>query len=370
MDTVVPTAAEVDKIQKTEQEDRPLVSIVVPGYNEAAIAGANLQSICNYMEGLEDRYRWELIFVDDGSSDGTGEIADAFAKGRGNVQVVRHMTNFRMGQALRSAFNYSRGDYIVTMDLDLSYSLDHIEKLLTKMLETKARVVVASPYMNGGKTSDVPWLRRKLSRWANRYLSFTAQGNLSTLTGMVRAYDGRFIRSLSLKSMDTEINEEIIYKTQLLNARIVEIPAHLDWGFQKAAGRGGGSSLKIFKKIISCAFSGFIFKPFMFFVAPGLLLMVVSFYPLAWALIHTVTHYRMLSSSPAPGRLDYLFSDAIAAAFIQSPHSFLVGGFTLMLALQLISLGIIALQSKRYFEDLFHLGTSIYRNSKENVRAF
>ena len=48
---------------------------------------------------------------------------------------------------------------------------------------------------------------------------------------MVRVYDGRFLRSLDLRAMDTEINTEILYKAQILHARIVEIPAHLDWSF-------------------------------------------------------------------------------------------------------------------------------------------
>ena len=62
---------------------------------------------------------------------------------------------------------------------------------------------------------------------------------------------------------------------------------------------------------------------------------------------------------------DYRFSDAIAAAFRQAPHAFIVGGISLMVALQLISLGILALQSKRYFEELFHLTSTIYRHNKE-----
>jgi hypothetical protein len=179
---------------------------------------------------------------------------------------------------------------------------------------------------------------------------------------MVRVYDAKFLRSINLTSMDAEINEEIIYKAQMLGARIVEMPAHLNWNFQKTAGGTRRSSVKIFKKIISCLISGFVFRPFMFFIIPGVTLLLFSFYPLAWAFIHTFNRYQRL---PA-GRFDYRFSDAIAAAFSQSPHSFLVGGFTLMLSFQLISLGILAFQNKRYFEELFHLSTTFYKNNREN----
>jgi hypothetical protein len=176
---------------------------------------------------------------------------------------------------------------------------------------------------------------------------------------MVRAYDRKFINILNTKAMDMAINSEIIYKAQLLRAKIIEIPAHLDWGIQKTAGNGRSSSMRILWNILSCLFSGFIFRPFMFFILPGLALTVLSLYPLIWAFIHTITYFQKLTNQS--GSLDYRLSDAFAAAFSLSPHSFIVGGFALIVAIQLISLGILALQKKRYFEELFHLETTIYR---------
>jgi len=344
---------------------KPLVSIVVPGYNEAENLGKNLARLCEYMESLEDTYRWELIFVNDGSTDETGEVAEMFAKTRSNVRVLHHIKNFRLGQALRYAFNNCNGEYIVTMDSDLSYSPDHIERLLNKLRETRAKIVIASPYMKGGHVSNVPWKRRKLSIWANRFLSLTAQGgNLSTFTGMVRAYDGKFLKTLNLKAMGMEINAEVIYKAMLLRALIVEIPAHLDWGFQKSRDTGRRSSMRILKTIVSYLLSGFFFRPFMFFVIPGFLLMLTSVYPFSWVFIHTVVNYRNLSSSF--NAFDLRLSAAVAAAFQQSPHSFIIGSITLVLGIQLSSLGILALQSKHYFEELFSLGTTLYRYNREN----
>jgi glycosyltransferase involved in cell wall biosynthesis len=222
---------------------KPLVSVVVPAFNEAAIVEKNLAALCRYMEGLEDEYRWEIVLVNDGSSDGTGRLGEAFAGTRSNITVLHHPVNFGLGQALKFAFKHCRGEYIVTMDLDLSYSTDHIRRLLTRIRETRAKVVVTSPYMEGGHISNVPWLRRTLSVWANRFLSATAKGSLSTLTGMVRAYDARFLRTLDLRAMGMEINPEIIYKAMMLRARIEEIPAHLDWRLQNAAGPKRKSSM-------------------------------------------------------------------------------------------------------------------------------
>ena len=60
-----------------------------------------------------------------------------------------------------------------------------------------------------------------MSRGANRLLGLADGGGLRTLTGMVRVYDGPFLRSLDLRAVDTDINTEIIYKARLLHARIV-----------------------------------------------------------------------------------------------------------------------------------------------------
>lgn len=344
------------------QTFKPLVSLVVPAYNEAPIMEKNLTALCQYMESVEDNYRWEMIVINDGSTDETGQLAEAFAKTRDNIRVLHHPRNFGLGQALRSAFRRCRGDYIVTVDLDLSYAPSYIQQLVEKMRESKAKVVAASPYMKGGKISNVPCLRRILSVWANRFLSITAKGNLSTLTGMVRAYDRKFLSKLSLKSMGMEINPEIIYKTMLLNGSIEEIPAHLDWKLQKAEEIKRRSSMKILRQMVSILLSGFLFRPVTLFLFPGFVLLLFALYADAWVLIHFFEHY---SNLPQYSRFDIRASAAVIAAFNGAPHTFIVGGLASILSIQLISLGILALQSKSYFEEIFHLGTSLYAAVQE-----
>ncbi len=342
--------------------ERPFVSIVVPAYNEAAVVERNLTALCQYMAFLEGEYRWEVIVINDGSRDGTGELAEAFAKGRDNVRVFHHFVNFGLGQALRYAFKHCRGDYIVTLDMDLSYSPDHIATLLAKIRETRARVVIASPYMEGGRLSNVPYVRRVLSRWANRFLSWVAPGKFSTLTGMVRAYDRRFLQSLNLKSMGMEVNPEIIYKALLLRARIEKVPAHLNWGARKAEGGGRKSSMKVPWNTLFVLFWGYLFRPSVFFLIPGFALLLFAFYVNVWMFIHFFEQYQTLS------QYDWFLdraSFAVIAAFQRFPHTFVLGGVALMLAVQLISLGIVVLQSKRYFEEIFHLGTTLYRLHQE-----
>jgi glycosyltransferase involved in cell wall biosynthesis len=355
-----------DKRETARGGYKPLVSLVVPAYNEAVMLEKNLATLCRYMETLEDRYRWEVIVVDDGSIDETGKLADAFSETRGNVRVLHHTINFGLGQAFRFAFANCRGDYIVTLDSDLSYSPDHIEKLLMKIRETRAKIVVTSPYTEGGKISNVPWLRRIFSICANRFLSLAAKSGLSTLTSMVRVYDSRFLRTLNLRSMGMEINPEIIYKAMLLRARIEEIPAHLDWQLQASVGVKRRSSMRMLHHTLSVLIAGFVFRPFFFFIFPGFLLFLVSLYADSWVLIHSFNFYQELSQYNSVGTRA---SAAVAAAFNLAPHTFIIGGMTMMLAIQLISLGILALQSKNYFEEIFNLGSTIYRLTRNDERS-
>ena len=342
-----------------ESTDKPFVSVVIPGYNEASIVKENLEILCRYLETIEDRYRWEVVVVDDGSTDGTGEIADNFAKARDNVRVLHHFTNFNVGQALKFGFNHCCGDYIVSMDMDLSYGPEHIGRLLDTIREKRAKIVIASPYMKGGKVASVPRLRKTLSISANKFLSFTARGSLSTLTGMVRAYDRKFLQSLSLRSTDVSINAEIIYKAMLLRARILEIPGTLDWNPKKDPHFRRKSSIRIKRSIIAYLLSGFAFRPFIFFIFPGLFLALIAAFSFFWVFAHTISQLSYLP--PSVESFWIRLSAAVALAFQQAPHTFLIGGVSLMLSIQLISLGILSMQNKKQFEELFYLGTNIYK---------
>ncbi len=335
-------------------DPRPLVSLIVPAYNEESILSGSLARLLAHLDSLAGDYRWEVLVVDDGSRDATGELAEAFAAQHPDVRVFHHPRNLGPGQAFRTAFAHYRGDYVITLDVDLSYAPEHIPRLLSHIRETGADVVAASPYMRGGRLSNIPWLRRALSVAANRFLKLAARGSLSTLTSMMRIYDGGFLRRLSLRSAGMEISPEIIYKSMLLQGRIEEIPGHLDWGQQHAAPRR--SSMKILRHTVAVLLSGFLFRPVMFFILPGLALLALSVYANGWVVAHVVEQWSAMAQHA--GLLKQLSASA-AAAFTVAPHTFIIGGMTLILAVQLLGLGILALQSKSYFEEVYHLGSTM-----------
>ncbi len=353
---------------------RPLISLVVPAYNEASILEKNLALLCQYMLQLETEFRWEILLINDGSRDETPMLADAFAAAVPQVRVIHHRRNGGLGQALRTGFTHAQGDYVVTLDLDLSYSPDHIGRLVRRMQQTGAKVVVASPYMNGGRVSNVPRMRLWLSVWANRFLSLAAKRDVATLTGMVRVYDQDFLRSLHPRSMGMDINPEILHKAKLLNAQVDEIPAHLHWlpqetpprpakptqaptGRKPASQAVRRSSMKILRHTWSIFFYGFLFRPVMFFFLPSLLCLGLGGYAGLWAIAHSWSSYQSLRTAGTQADP----TEAVAIAFQGHPHSFVIGGLLLMIGVQLLSLAVLSVQSKYYFEEIFHLGTAIHR---------
>jgi glycosyltransferase involved in cell wall biosynthesis len=182
----------------------PFLSIILPCYNEEVILELNVKTIQEYLKRKASKYIWEILIIDDGSKDNTGEIADKIAEYDNHIRVVHHPTNLNLGNALKTGFRNVKGEIIVVIDVDLSYSVDYIERMVDKLIETSADIVIASPYMKGGKVTAVPFCRRIMSKWVNYFMSVSAQDKYHTFTGMVRAYRATFIRSVNLKTRDYE----------------------------------------------------------------------------------------------------------------------------------------------------------------------
>jgi dolichol-phosphate mannosyltransferase len=106
------------------------LSVVVPCHNEEANLSALYQAICDALEGVA----FELLLVDDASSDGTAGIAENLSSGDGRVQVLRLIRNAGHQAALRAGMRASKGRFVATLDADL----EHPPRFLREMLE-KAR---------------------------------------------------------------------------------------------------------------------------------------------------------------------------------------------------------------------------------------
>jgi glycosyltransferase involved in cell wall biosynthesis len=352
----------VDEVLNASRRERPLVSLVLPAFNEASVLRDHVLILLSYLKTLIHRFRFEVIIVNDGSSDQTGAIATQLAEEFDGIRVFEHPRNFGLGQALKTGFAQCRGQYVVVLDIDLSYGPEHIGLLLDRITKTDARLVLASPYMRGGRVVDVPWLRVFFSRVANWFLARASGQNISTMTCMVRAIDGRFLRSLHLRSTGMDVMPEMIHKAKLLHATIEEVPAELNWERQNRLGGRRRSSLRLVRQIVGTTVAGFILRPFTFLLVPGLLLLAFAAYVNTWMVIHFIDAYVELGASPDTADR---ISAAVAFAYQRYPHTFIVGLLSLMLAMQLMGMALLSLQNKKYFDELFHLGSTLLRERRE-----
>lgn len=113
------------------------LSIIIPMYNEAPIIASTVRTLAAAMESADLPGRYEILFSDDGSSDGCGEIAEKNARELsltcGEIRVVRSEENRGKGHAVRLGMRASRGEYCVFTDCDLAYGTDILHEMAARM---------------------------------------------------------------------------------------------------------------------------------------------------------------------------------------------------------------------------------------------
>lgn len=225
------------------------ISVIIPMYNEELVIVESINRLVNTLSQLEDS--WELILVNDGSTDETLKLANEESKKHPNVKVVSYIPNRGRGKALRTGFANAEGDLIVTTEADSSWGEGIIIKLLEELKKENVDIVIASPHRYGGGFKNVPFHRRFLSRVGNKILGLAFGRDLTTTTGMTRGYKREVIDTLNLESDGKEIHLEIISKALALGYNIVEIPGVVEWKKDEKGKLKRRSSFKVGRLIIS-----------------------------------------------------------------------------------------------------------------------
>ncbi len=209
---------------------RRRATLALPVYNERPRIRSTLEQISEHVIKEMADYDWEVVVVDDGSHDATlDEVVLAAEDLDLPILVLAHEFNCGLGSTLSTIFRVSRGEIIVAVDADLTYSIEHVKRLVDVWELTGAAVVVASPYASGGSTRAVPRSLEVRSRMANRYLAAMTGSRVATFTGIVRAYDGEFVRSLPPLRGGANANIAVLHEAWRQRLEVVEMPAELDW---------------------------------------------------------------------------------------------------------------------------------------------
>ncbi|MFH1055321.1 MAG: polyprenol monophosphomannose synthase [Candidatus Altiarchaeota archaeon] len=187
-------------------------SVVVPTYNEVK----NLKGL---VEDILSNADVEVVVVDDGSPDGTGELADQLAVTYG-IKVIHRKGKLGLSSAILDGLNASSGEIIGVMDADFSHPPRLIPKLIQPILNGDAGMVFASRYIEGGGVENWPIMRRLTSRGAKMLAR--------PLTGVRDCMSGYFflrrevIEGVKLDAVGFKIGLEILVKGKY--GRVVEVP--------------------------------------------------------------------------------------------------------------------------------------------------
>ena len=196
--------------------------VIVPTFNERE----NIEILLADLLALPiDLY---VIVVDDGSPDGTGELADHWAAKTDRVQVIHRASKLGLGTAYIAGFKraLSAGfDRIMTMDADFSHHPRYIPAMIE--LSRECDMVIGSRYVKGGGTLNCTFKRRALSRGANMFAKMTLGLRARDCTAGFRCYRHEVLESIELDSIFSNGYSfliEMIYYVQRRGWQIGEVP--------------------------------------------------------------------------------------------------------------------------------------------------
>lgn len=197
-----------------QEKDDDLLSVIVPVFDESENLDPFVESLLAVMK--QEGYRYELVFVNDGSTDDSAEKLDAIAQREPQCKVVHFRRNFGQTAAMMAGLDYSRGDIVIPIDADLQNDPADIPRLLAKLDEGYDLV---SGWRQNRKDAK---LTRKLPSWlANKLISRISGVHLSDYGCTLKAYRRSVVSDLKLYG---EMHRFLPIYASWSGARTTEIP--------------------------------------------------------------------------------------------------------------------------------------------------
>lgn len=198
--------------------------VVLPTYQEAE----NIADVLTRIRAsVPDAH---ILVVDDGSPDGTADLAEAVAADLGSIDVLRRAEKSGLGPAYRAGFAWGLAaghDVLIEMDADLSHDPQVLPELIAAVAPGRADLAIGSRYVPGGSVPGWPRNRRLLSQWGNRYISLMLRLPVRDATAGFRAYRRTILEKVGLERIRADgygFQIEMVYEVVKAGGEVVEIP--------------------------------------------------------------------------------------------------------------------------------------------------
>lgn len=209
------------------------LSLILPAHNEEPNIGAVVRQATDVLPTLFTDY--EVLVVDDGSKDRTGEIADELAAENPHVKALHHPKNRGYGGALTTGFTNATGDYLMFMDSDRQFDIQDLENLTPYI---GSYDIVAGYRI---KRND-PYYRFLIGSGFNQMVKLLFQVNLRDIDCGFKVFKAEVLRGMDLESPGALINTEIHAKANVQGRSLVEVGVN---HYPRLEGEQSGASIKV-----------------------------------------------------------------------------------------------------------------------------
>ncbi len=203
----------------------PLISIIIPTYNEA-------ENIADLIESLERNFKkhnlndFEIIVVDDNSPDRTWKIVEELSSSDRRIRLVKRINERGLASAVLKGISESRGEYILIMDADFQHPPEIAPKLVKSAINENADIVVASRYIKGGGVEGWSKVRLFISKFAT-FLAYAAVRESRYTTDPLSGFfvvRKSFVEKRKLNPRGYKILLEIIARNPPWKPKVIDIP--------------------------------------------------------------------------------------------------------------------------------------------------
>src|SRR5215471_10559049 len=269
----------------------PKHSIVIPLHNEQENVTDLYDRLKAVMEGAGESF--EIVFVDDGSSDDTFQLLRQIAGVDSRITVVRLRRNFGQTSALAAGFDHARGEYIIAMDGDLQHDPADIPIFLEKIGE-------GYDIVSGWRKQRIDnfWLRRFPSRVANWTMAKLSGVDIHDFGTTFKAYRREILEQVPLYG---ELHRFIPALASWYGASIIEVPIRNVNRERGASHYGLSRTFRVFFDLITIRFLlRYLSRPLHFFGTVGMLSIFAGFASASWLLMEKFLRHQDLLSQHGP----------------------------------------------------------------------